>query len=318
MKNKLFVMIGLVMVVSMLLAACQPVVETKEVEVTVKETVVVEGATQIVEKVVTATPEPEAEPTAEGPRTLVICLGQEPDTLYPLGGEMLAMSQVLEAVFDGPIDTTSYAYTPVILEKLPSLADGDATLTAVTVKEGDSIVDNDGNVAALAAGVKYRPSGCNATDCAVEYTGGEVQMDQLSATFKMLAGLTWSDGTPLTSADSVYSFNLQADPDTPTVKYALEHTASYVATDDVTTVWTGLPGYMDSTYYINFYTPYPEHVWGQYTAAELLTADVTYRGPMGWGPYIIDEWVTGESITLHKNPNYFRAEEGLPKFDTLV
>ena len=33
---------------------------------------------------------------------------------------------------------------------------------------------------------------------------------------------------------------------------------------------------------------------------------------------MIDEWVQGESITLHKNPNYFRAAEGLPKFDTVV
>ena len=33
---------------------------------------------------------------------------------------------------------------------------------------------------------------------------------------------------------------------------------------------------------------------------------------------MIDEWVRGESLTLHKNPNYFRAAEGLPKFDTLI
>jgi peptide/nickel transport system substrate-binding protein len=33
---------------------------------------------------------------------------------------------------------------------------------------------------------------------------------------------------------------------------------------------------------------------------------------------MIDEWVQGESITLHKNPNYFRAGEGLPKFDNLI
>ena len=33
---------------------------------------------------------------------------------------------------------------------------------------------------------------------------------------------------------------------------------------------------------------------------------------------MIDEWDLGESITLEKNPNYFRAAEGLPKFDMLV
>jgi peptide/nickel transport system substrate-binding protein len=36
------------------------------------------------------------------------------------------------------------------------------------------------------------------------------------------------------------------------------------------------------------------------------------------GPYILGEWVQGTSITLNKNPNYFRAAEGLPKFDQVV
>jgi peptide/nickel transport system substrate-binding protein len=32
----------------------------------------------------------------------------------------------------------------------------------------------------------------------------------------------------------------------------------------------------------------------------------------------VDEWVPGESIRLVKNPNYYRAGEGLPAFDVLV
>lgn len=39
---------------------------------------------------------------------------------------------------------------------------------------------------------------------------------------------------------------------------------------------------------------------------------------MGWGPYVIEQWRFGEYITLRKNPNYFRAAEGLPRFDRLV
>ena len=39
---------------------------------------------------------------------------------------------------------------------------------------------------------------------------------------------------------------------------------------------------------------------------------------MGWGPYIMDEWIPGVQITLHENPNYFRHSEGLPKFSHLV
>ena len=42
------------------------------------------------------------------------------------------------------------------------------------------------------------------------------------------------------------------------------------------------------------------------------------RAPMGWGPYMMDEWIAGDHITLTKNPYYFRAAQGYPKFDELI
>jgi peptide/nickel transport system substrate-binding protein len=51
---------------------------------------------------------------------------------------------------------------------------------------------------------------------------------------------------------------------------------------------------------------------------ELRTADISTRKPLGWGAYIIDEWIKGDHISLHKNPLYFRAGENLPHFDNLV
>jgi peptide/nickel transport system substrate-binding protein len=40
--------------------------------------------------------------------------------------------------------------------------------------------------------------------------------------------------------------------------------------------------------------------------------------PIGWGPYVIDEWVAGDHISLHRNELYWRADEGLPKFEQVV
>ncbi len=312
-KNMIYTL-GLVVILSLVVAACAPAATPEKVVETVVVTQVVEGQPVEVIQVVTPTPEP------TGPRTLVICQGQEPDTLYIYGGSMLAASHVQQAIYDGPIDNNSFAYQPVILEKLPSIADGDAVINAVTVKAGDKVVNDAGDPVALEAGVKVRPAGCRSSECAIEYDGtSEIQMDQMVVTFKLLPGLMWSDGTPLTANDSVYSFNLQMDPDTPAPsKYTGERTASYEALDDVTTVWTGLPGYMDSVYFTNFWSPLPEHIYGQFTAAELVEAEESSRTPLGWGPYILDEWVAGESIRAHKNPNYFRANEGLPKFDNLI
>ena len=315
MKRQYLFAFTILIILGLTLAACQAEPETIYVTEIVEKEVEIEGETVVVTEIV----EVEVEVTEETlvPDTLVICIGQDPTTLYPYGGSMLAEAQLQQAVFDGPIDSRSFAYQPVILEKLPSLADGDAVINSITVSEGDTVALG-GSPADLQVGDMIRPPGCRTTECEVEYEGGEVEMDQMEVTFKMVPDLVFSDGEPLTAADSVYTFNLVADPDTPASKYTNDRTASYEAIDDVTVVWKGLPGYIDASYYINFWPPYPEHLWGEFTALELLTEDVSSQRPVGWGPYVIDEWVTGEAIYLSKNPYYFRADEGLPKFDNVI
>ncbi len=259
----------------------------------------------------------------EEEKVMVICQGQEPDTLYVWGGAMLAASHIREAVFDGESwgggDTNSFGYQPVILEKLPTLADGDAIIQTVTAKEGDQVIDTVGDLITLEAGAMVRPAGCRTDECAIEYESGAVEMDQMVVTYKMLAGVTWEDGTPVTVADSVYSFKLYMDPDTPSPsRFTGERTESYVAIDDLTSVWTGVPGFMDATYFINFWMPLPEHELGSMTAAEIVESEEASRTPMGYGAFMITEWVSGSHITTVKNPNYFRADEGLPKVDKLI
>lgn len=256
-----------------------------------------------------------------GDKTLTICLGSEPLSLYPYASPVpnTPALNVLEAVYDGPMDLVSFEYQPVILQKIPSLADGDAALQTVQVQAGDTIADIDKNPVLLEAGVEYFPSGCNQPDCALIYDGvSDVMMDQVKVTYALLPDLVWSDGTPLTASDSVYSFNLAADPDTPYNKAPIDRTASYEAIDDLHIQWVGLPGYIDEHFVRNFWEPYPEHVWGSFTSFELLTAPVSSETPMGWGPYVIDAWTHGSHIALSKNPNYFRADEGLPYFDQLI
>lgn len=265
---------------------------------------------------------PVATPTMEK-RSLVICMDGEPDTLYPIfRGSQVAQSAVLEAIFDGPIDNRSYSYQSVILEKLPDLAEGDAVLQTVEVQAGDLVVDVNGDVVALQAGVRVFPSGCRLPECSVVYDGTDViAMDQLAVTFQLLPNLKWSDGVPLTADDSVYAYRLAADPGTPNVggiKTKIERTATYEALDERSIRWTGLPGFLDQTYFLNFWSPLPEHAWSQYTARELLEEEASRVSPIGWGPYVIQTWKFGEYIQLRKNPHYFRAVEGLPRFDKLI
>lgn len=265
------------------------------------------------------TPETTATPTSAPPRLLTVCLGQEPASLFPLDNPSSAARSVLSAIYDGPIDTNSYGYQAVILERLPDLANGDAQLFQTSVYVGDEVVDAGGLPVTLAPGVKVRPAGCRSSDCVVEYDGGgEVKMDQMQVTFRLLPGLTWADGEPLTAGDSVYAYNLVAGSPASGSDYLVERTKSYEAADDQTVHWWGKPGFVDPTYFTNFWTPFPQHVWGQIPADQLADSDEAGRAPLGWGPYVVLEWVDGSHISLVKNPRYFRFGEGLPHFDLLT
>jgi peptide/nickel transport system substrate-binding protein len=252
-------------------------------------------------------------------RSLHVCLGEEPNTLYPYGNLNAAARSVLSAIYDGPLDVVDYAYEPIILEKIPALEDGDAQISPVNVTAGAEVVDTTGNVVLLNTGTRVRPSGCRSDDCAIAYDGSStIQMDQLVVTFTMLEGLMWSDGEPLTTSDSLYSFNLASADVTPGSKFLIDRTQIYEAADEQTILWWGKPGFIDPDYYTNFWMPLPEHAWGEFPPEELLRVDVSTRVPLGWGPYIIDEWQPGQQIHLIKNLNYFRAESGLPRFDELT
>ncbi len=227
--------------------------------------------------------------------TLDICMNQEPSNLYMYDGGTLAQLTLLSAVYDGPIDRVNYSYQPVILTRLPSLENGDAITQTVTINPGDLIVNNAGNVVTLTVGEVIRPSDCRAATCAITYTGGLVNMDRMRVTQTLSPSLTWSDGQPLTAYDSVYSFNLDAHPDTPSDKTRVQHTASYTATSATQTVWTSLPGFTPSDFMTYFWRPLPEHAWGGYAPIDLPNAPVT-RAPLGWGPFVIDQWVPGSHI----------------------
>ncbi len=270
----------------------------------------------------TSTPDPGVElqmtPTqqAETPGALTVCMGQEPNSLYPFGELNSAARNVLAAIYDGPMDNVGYEYQPVILSQLPSLENEDAQIVSTDVQAGDRVVDAEGNLAELATGLRVRPAGCRNDDCAIAYDGASpLEMDQMIVTFRLRPDLNWSDGAPLTADDSIYSFDLHREANINS--FLIERTESYEAADAQTLQWFGTPGYIDSTYFMNFWQPAPKHVWSEFPFDQLSEVDVSSRTPMGWGPYTILEWIPGESIMLEKNPNYFRNQDGYPKTERI-
>ncbi|WP_420641601.1 peptide ABC transporter substrate-binding protein [Candidatus Leptofilum sp.] len=275
-----------------------------------------EEATAVVtEIVVTAIAElPSATPSQEletNPKELVICMSQEPDSLYPHGSTTLAATAVQHAIFENNITSLSFDYQAQGLEKIPSLADGDATIVTVEVNSGDIVVAADGNLVIVEPGIELT----NSSGETAPYTGAPIEMEQLVVDFTMKAR-RWSDGTPVTAQDSVYSYNLVADPATPQSKFTANRTASYQATGNLTTRWVGVPGFYDTTYFTNFWQPLPEHSWGDLSSTELLAAEDSSRLPVGDGPFAIEEWVPGEHIRLVSNPFYY--QDGLPRLDSII
>jgi peptide/nickel transport system substrate-binding protein len=262
-----------------------------------------------------AAPVPTMAPTP-APKTLVVCQKDEPLSLYLYGDNTTARAGIFEALFDGPIDAVGYAYQPVILEALPSIENGGLTVSTVEVRPGDLVVDAvTGAVVPLGEKVQLaQPDGSR-----VIYEGTEpARTLQLSAGFKIKAGLRWSDGQPLTADDSLFSYEVAASADTPASKVFIDRTARYEAVDDRTLRWTGLPGWLDTNYFLRFWTPLPRHRFGQLSPADLLKDSEAAQRPLGWGAFVLDDWQPGDHLTLTRNPYYFRAAEGLPRLDQVI
>jgi peptide/nickel transport system substrate-binding protein len=271
--------------------------------------------------VVQNTPEAAPLPTSTQalPSGLTICSSQEPASLFLYADQSLAARQVYEALYDGPYDLLNYEVVPVILEKNPSLADGDVIVSPVDIAPGDLFVTADGTLANLAEGTPYIPAGCSSLDCVTTYQGTEpVQVDQSLVRFKLRQGLQWSDGASLTADDSVYAYEVARSFYPRVQADLLARTQAYQALDSFTIEWRGLPGYLPPQAISFFFSPLPRHLWGDLTPEELLVSDEVNRKPLGYGSYVIESWQEGDRLILKRNPAYFRAAEGLPKFDTLT
>ena len=222
------------------------------------------------------------------------------------------MGYVSQALFDGPIDQRAYNYHPVILDRLPSLDNGDVQILPVTVQTGDTIWDGH-KQRMLSEGWNQKVETCSRQ--VIEFTGEPICMLQMSVVYRLRRDVLWSDGTPLTARDAIlgYKMALAANPN-------VWATQSYEALDDYTVRWTGWPGYTDLNYHYPgiFYLPFPQHVWGPDAWKKASVLSESEVDPLGWGPFVLDEWVKGEYIHLVRNPFYFRADEGLPHLDEVT
>ncbi len=277
--------------------------------------------------------EPPASPTVETfvptpippEKTLIVCVEQEPDSLYIynreylFGGTGRETNSIFQAIYDGPFNVLEGSIEPVILDGLPQFEDGTARFETIEVGEFEVYLNPETLLPDnLRKGASYLPSGCHSSDCAVDYEGGPVAMDRLVLEFNVSQGVSWSDGVELTAGDSVFSYSIDRSGSTPTTKYLGDRTHSYTAIDDRKIIWTGIPGFSDLDFQTFFWHPLPRHILGDLSAEDLQENELANRSPIGWGPFQIEDWVEGDRIEAVRNPFYFRQDEGLPYFDRLI
>ncbi len=143
---------------------------------------------------------------------------------------------------------------------------------------------------------------------------GGLSADYATVTWKLKPDLKWSDGEPITSDDIKFTWEVLSSPDSGalTGTGGFDLIASVDTPDDLTAVITystPYPAYIDQF----AYGLLPRHATGE--PADMANWDWN-RQPVGAGPFVVSNWLSGQSIALDRNPYYF--EEGKPYLDQLV
>lgn len=128
----------------------------------------------------------------------------------------------------------------------------------------------------------------------------EISEDGLTYTFFMRDDVTFQDGTPLTAQDYAFTLNRLVAPETASPYASFAPTfASAEALDELTLVIRLLAP--DYYYLFTLADPVMQPLSESYVT-EL--GDNFGREPNGVGPFIPNEWVTGEKVVLERNPTY--------------
>jgi peptide/nickel transport system substrate-binding protein len=147
---------------------------------------------------------------------------------------------------------------------------------------------------------------------------GGISEDLTTITWTLQEGVLWSDGTPLTADDVVFSWEYCSEPATGCISSAFSAVTSVEAVDDLTVTIT-----------FNGPTPWPYVPFVGHTEPIIQRAqfadcvgeaaagctDQNFQ-PVGTGPFMVTELRPEDTVLYEMNPNYRGIEEGMPHFAT--
>lgn len=148
---------------------------------------------------------------------------------------------------------------------------------------------------------------------------GGISEDLTQITWTLQEGLLWSDGTPVTADDVVFTWEYCADELTGCSGGTFLAVASVEAVDDLTVTVT-----------FNDPTPYPFVPFVAYTSPIIQRAQFAdcvgdaakscteqNFAPIGTGPYMVTELRPEDTVLYEMNPNYRGVADGKPFFGTV-
>lgn len=147
---------------------------------------------------------------------------------------------------------------------------------------------------------------------------GGISEDLTSITWKLKEGVTWSDGTPLTAADAVFTWKYCTAPDGGCAQASyFDGVDSVEAVDDLTIKITfNAPKPFPYTSLVGAESPIiQEAQFKDCLGVKAPTCTDANFGPIGTGPFVVTEFKANDVVQFKANENF--REEGKPAFATV-
>ena len=147
-------------------------------------------------------------------------------------------------------------------------------------------------------------------------TTWDVSDDGLTYTFHINADANWSDGTPITANDVLFTYNaIKNDAVESPRKGDIQLISDLTVDDDKTfTVTLSQPNCTVWGSAFNALAPIPEHMYSS-DFSEFMTNDFNNQPTVTSGPYVWSETSPDEFVRLTANENYYK---GAPKIPTVI
>jgi peptide/nickel transport system substrate-binding protein len=143
--------------------------------------------------------------------------------------------------------------------------------------------------------------------------------DQSTYVFKLKPNIRWSDGTPLTSDDVLFTYNIIFAPEYAVVSSPrrgdfTQHVASISAPDPGTFVIKTRKPYAPLLASHGLYGILPKHVLGNLPPAAINNADYNSAPTVTSGAFKFVRWDKGSQVVFARNPTYYAGAARLDSF----